>query len=345
MAPQTQKQWKVQGTGSFDNLKFNESASVPRIGDNDVLVKFQGASLNYRDLVIAKGAYPFAQRDGVVPGSDGAGIVESVGPKVHRFKPGDKVITLFNQGHLFGSVDSYSVTTGTGGVIDGTLQQYGCYNEEGLVPLPSHLNFFEGATLTCAGLTAWNALFGAKRLMPGQWVLTQGTGGVSIFALQFAKISGAKVISTTSSSEKADILKSLGADHIINYKEDANWGETAKKITNGVGVHHVIEVGGPNTMKQSLKAIALDGTISIIGFLGGVKGEEQPSFLEALSNICTVRGVYVGSREQFQEMNVAIEANNLKPVVDKKIFTLDEAKEAYQYMWDQKHFGKLCISF
>lgn len=247
---------------------------------------------------------------------------------------------------MAGSIDANSINTGTGGLIDGSLQEYGVYDEQGLVALPSNLNFLEGATLTCAGLTAWNALYGLsdRRLTPGDWVLTQGTGGVSIFAVQFAKAAGARVIATTSSQDKADRLKELGADHIINYKEDANWGETAKKLTGGVGVQHVLEVGGPGTMKQSLQAIGFDGVISIIGFLGGAKAEKEPSFLEALTNICTVRGVYVGSRALMEEMTRAIEANNIKPVVDKKVFKLAETKEAYQYMWDQKHFGKLCIS-
>lgn len=274
--------------------------------------------------------YPFAQKDGVVPASDGAGTVEAVGKHVHRFNKGDKVLTLFNQAHTAGSLDAYSVTTGVGGTVDGALRQYGSYDEAGLVHMPSNLNFLEGATLTCAGLTAWNALYGLKKLMPGDWVLTQGTGGVSIFAVQFAKATGAKVIATTSSQTKSEKLKSYGADHVINYKEDTNWGETAKKLTGGSGVQHVVEVGGPNTMKQSLKAIAIDGVISIIGFLGGMKGEEQPSFVECLSNICTVRGVLVGSRLQFEEMNRAVEANNIKPVVDEKVFKLEEVREAYQ---------------
>lgn len=243
-------------------------------------------------------------------------------------------------------MDSNSIATGTGGLIDGALQQYGVYDEQGLVALPTNLNYLEGATLTCAGLTAWNALYGLsdRRLTPGDWVLTQGTGGVSIFAVQFAKAAGARVIATTSSAEKADRLKALGADHIINYKEDANWGATAKKLTGGLGVQHVVEVGGPGSMKQSLAAIAFDGVISIIGFLGGAKAEKEPSFLEALTNICTVRGVYVGSRALMEEMVRAVEANDIKPVVDEKVFTLEQAKEAYQYQWDQKHFGKLCIS-
>jgi NADPH:quinone reductase-like Zn-dependent oxidoreductase len=186
-------------------------------------------------------------------------------------------------------------------------------------------------------------LYGLKPLLPGEYVLTQGTGGVSIFAVQFAKAAGAKVIATTSSEAKAQRLKELGADHVLNYREDANWGETAKKITGGGGVHHVLEVGGPNTMTQSLKAIARDGIITIIGFLGGVRGEKQPTFLECLNTGSIVRGVLVGSRLQFEEMNRAIEANNILPVVDEKVFKLAEAKEAYQYMWDQKHFGKLTI--
>ena len=211
--------------------------------------------------------------------------------------------------------------------------------------MPSTLNFQQGSTLPCAAVTAWNALYGvdSKSLKPGDTVLTQGTGGVSVFALQFAKAAGARVIATTSSDAKAEVLKRLGADHVINYKTDQNWGETAKKATpGGVGCAHVVEVGGPQTMAQSLKAIRPEGIISIIGFLGGYS-KDQPTFLECLQNICTVRGVLVGSRQQFEQMNAAIDANNIKPVVDEKVFSLEETKEAYQYMWEQKHFGKLTI--
>lgn len=345
MAPQTAKQWTIQGSNGFDSLIFNENAPVPKLGDKDVLVRFHAASLNYRDLVIPKGMYPFAQRDGVVPASDGAGTVEAVGSRVTRFKPGDKVATLFNQGHIAGSLNVQSVTTGVGGVIDGTLRQYGAFDEQGLVHVPNNLNFLEASTLSCAALTAWNALYGleSRALKQGDTVLTQGTGGVGIFAVQFAKSAGATVIATTSSAEKAKLLKDLGADHVINYKEDKNWGETAKSLTPGKeGVTHVLEVGGPTTMAQSLKAVKIDGVISIIGFLGGMS-KDQPTFLECLNNICTVRGLLVGSRLQFEDMNRAIEVNDIHPVVDKKVFSLEQAKDAYQYMWDQKHFGKLCI--
>ena len=211
--------------------------------------------------------------------------------------------------------------------------------------MPTTLDFQQGSTLSCAALTAWNALFGveSKSLKPGDTVLTQGTGGVSMFALQFAKAAGARVISTTSSDAKAETLKKLGADHVINYKTDETWGETAKKVTpGGVGCAHVVEVGGSKTMAQSLKAIKPEGTISIIGFVGGFT-KEQPTFLDCLNNLCTVRGVLVGSRQQFEQMNECIDANGIKPIVDEKVFSLEDLKQAYQYMWDQKHFGKLTI--
>lgn len=344
MAPSTTKQWKVEGKSGFDALKFDESAPIPKLGDKDVLVKINGASLNYRDLIIPKGGYPFPQKDGVIPGSDGAGVVESVGSGVTRFKPGDRVVTLFSAGHIAGSLDASSIATGLGGALDGTLRSYGVFSEQGLVATPTNLTDLEASTLSCAGLTAWNALYGleSRALKQGQWVLTQGTGGVSIFALQFAKAAGARVIATTSSAAKVETLKKLGADHVINYRETPNWGEQAKEITGGTGVQHVVEVGGPKTMAQSLKAIAIDGVITIIGFIGGMD-KEQPSFLDALMNICTVRGILVGSRHQMEDMVRAIEANDIHPVVDEKVFELEELKEAYQYMWDQKHFGKLTI--
>ncbi|KAH7063466.1 hypothetical protein B0J12DRAFT_694373 [Macrophomina phaseolina] len=342
--PQTHKEWRVQGQNGNDSLIFNEKAKVPELGDKDVLVKFHAASLNFRDLIIPRGTYPFALRDNVVPASDGAGEVVAVGPRVTRFKPGDKVATLFNQGHIAGSLDQQSIGTGVGGVVDGALRQYGAFDQEGLVEIPKNLNWIEASTLSCAAVTAWNGLYGleGRGLKQGEWVLTQGTGGVSMFALQFAKSAGAKVIATTSSQAKAEKLKQLGADHIINYKETPNWGEKAKELTGGRGVDHVLEVGGPKTMAQSLKSIRIDGVISIIGFVGG-QSDEQPTFLDCLSNLCTVRALLVGSRQQFEDMNRAIEANDIHPVVDEKVFTLEQTKEAYQYQWEQKHFGKVAI--
>lgn len=299
----------------------------------------------YRDLIIPKGQYPFALDMGIVPGSDGAGEVIAVGKHVRRFKTGDKVVTLFNQSHIGGDLDLASAATGLGGVIDGTLRTVGAFDENGLVHLPQGLSFLEGATLPCAAVTAWNALYGLRRLTPGQWVLTQGTGGVSTFGLQFAKAAGARVIATTSSPAKAKLLEKLGADHIINYNETPNWGAKVREITNGVGVDHVIEVAGPTSMAQSLESVRIEGIISIIGFVGGTKDPNEPGFLENLTRMCTTRGLLVGSRNQMEEMCRAIEANidKLRPVIDPKVFKLEQLKEAYEYQWAGKHQGKVCI--
>ncbi|ORY55911.1 uncharacterized protein BCR38DRAFT_451866 [Pseudomassariella vexata] len=342
MAPTTQKKWTLSGQDKgFDGLTYGDAA-VPKCGENEVLVKLNAASLNYRDLVIPKGMYPFPLKFPVVAGSDGAGEVLEVGSKVTQWKVGDRVTTLFNQAHQYGPMNIAASQSGLGGVIDGTLRQYGVFNENGLVRSPKNLTDAESTTLTCAGLTSWNALYGMKPLKPGQTVLVQGTGGVSMFALQFAKAAGAIVIATTSSAEKAETLKKLGADHVINYREDANWGQTAKALTVGnVGVDHIIEVGGAGTMEQSMQAIKFEGIISVIGFLGGA--ESKTSVIQTLSNICTARGVYVGSKEMMEDMVAAVEANDIHPVVDKTVFGLDQVREAYDYMWAQKHFGKIAI--
>ncbi|KAH8903803.1 NAD(P)-binding protein [Coniochaeta sp. PMI_546] len=341
--PSTQKQWVItSGDKGFDGLVTQEGP-VPKLGEHDVLVRLHAASLNYRDLAIAKGKYPFPLNLPVVAASDGAGEVVEVGSRVTKWKKGDKVVTLFNQGHQYGELTAESIGTALGGMLEGTLRPYGAFPETGLVRAPANLNHVEASTLSCAALTSWNALYGLKPLKPGEWVIVQGTGGVSLFALQFAKAAGAKVIATTSSAEKAETLKKLGADHVINYREDPNWGTTARKLTTDqAGADHIIEVGGEYTMGQSLKAVKLGGIITLIGFLGGAKPKEN--VLEALNNVCTLRGVFVGSREQMEEMCRAIEANDIHPVVDQKVFPFAEAREAYEYMWAQKHFGKLCIS-
>lgn len=255
--------------------------------------------------------------------------------------------------------------TGLGGQLDGTLRQYGTFPELGVVKAPRNPNWLEASTLSCAALTAWNALYGidSRSLRPGDFVLTQGTGGVSMFALQvsiqqrssymllanlgaapkFAKAAGAKVIATTSSTMKAEKLKALGADYVINYKEEPRWGELAKSITGDQeGVAHIIEVGGSTTLAQSLEAVRMEGVISIIGQLGG-QAKDQPTFHQILGHDCIVRGVLIGSRDQLEAMNKAIEANDIHPVVDENVFALSELKEAYQYVRSQRHFGKLCI--
>ena len=226
---------------------------------------------------------------------------------------------------------------GTGGAVDGVLRQYAVWNEEYLVMPPKNLSLQEASTLPCAALTAWNALYGieGRQLKGGKTVLTQGTGGVSIFALQFAKAAGAQVIATTSSAQKAKVLKDLGADHVINYREDRNWGDTAQKLSyDGFGVDFVVEVGGPGTMDQSIKAVPRDGVISMIGHrvLNDPSKAEGSGFMDVFEKGCIVRGCLVGSRIQFEEMNAAIASADIKPVVDEKVFAFEQLREAYQCM-------------
>lgn len=302
--------------------------------------------MKFRDILVTQGKYPWSVKPNVVPGSDGAGTVLAVGRNVTRFEPGDKVVTMLNQQHLAGSVTAQMVKYGVGASVDGTLRSVGAFDEHGLVRMPEGLSFVEAATLSCAGVTAWNALFGlpGKQVSPGQWVLTLGTGGVSVFAVQFAKAAGARVIATTSSNEKAELLKKLGADHVINYREVENWGTLAKELTGGVGVDVVVEVVGASTMSQSAQSVKLDGLISVVGFVGGEGKGAMPTLLDTWLSLFTARGLWVGSRLQMEEMGRAIEANveKLRPVVD-KVFTLDQVKEAYEYMLEGKHQGKIGI--
>lgn len=342
--PERYSKWVLGNNTGFEDMKLEQDVTLSSPSDGEVLVKMHAASLNYRDLIIAKGQYGGKKSPDLVPGSDGSGEVVAVGKSVTRFKKGDKVLTLFNQRHIGGPPNPDNAASGLGGNLNGVLRQYGAFHENGLVLMPSSLSYEEGATLPCAALTAWNALYGLKPLKPGDTVLTQGTGGVSIFALQFAKAAGATVIATTSSKEKEGVLKKLGADHVLNYKEDSAWGSTAKQLSiAGEGIDHIIDVGGPKTIQHSFDAIRMDGVISIIGFLGGRKGEDEPSSLECLPKQCIMRGLLVGSRAQFEEMNRAIETHKIKPVIDEKIFKFNEVLEAYQYQWDQKHFGKLVV--
>ncbi|PGG98236.1 hypothetical protein AJ79_08945 [Helicocarpus griseus UAMH5409] len=344
--PKQSDTWVVDSFNGFDSLQLQKGVDIPNLGDFDCLIQVQAVSLNYRDLIIPKGMYPFPLTLPRVPCSDGAGIVLATGPRVTQFRRGDRVCTLFNQTHQSNPITESAFKSGLGGVLDGTLRKYAVLPEYGLVTSPTNLNPLEASTLTCAPLTAWNALYGLMPLKAGDTVLTQGTGGVSLAAIQFAVAAGATVIATTSSESKADKLKKMGAHHVINYKTTPNWGELAKSYSPGKrGVDHVVEVGGPGTMAQSLQAVRKEGVITIIGFLGGTggKGENEPSILDPLVQVCTVRGILVGSRQQMEDMVRAIEVNNIRPVVDEKVFGFEQAKEAYQFQWEQKHFGKVVI--
>ncbi|MCJ1396357.1 hypothetical protein MMC18_009247 [Xylographa bjoerkii] len=345
MASIKSRQWIIGHKNSFEGLKIEEN-DVSDPGDYEALVKLHAVALNRRDVMIAQGTYMRPTKDGVILCSDGAGEVVTTGPKVTRFKPGQRVVATFFQNFIAGKHSLENVMTDLGGHHDGTLREYAVFNENELVDVPAHLSFLEASTLPCAALTAWNALYGPKPLIPGDTVLTQGTGGVALFALQFAAAAGAEVISTTSNAAKGEKLKELGAHHVINYRNDENWGETTKKLSlNGRGVDHVIEIGGPNTMAQSLKAVSIDGEIAVVGTRGGQDGEKASSSSTTHQPLCDIRRILVGSRLQFEEMNRAIAVNKIRPIIDPQVFKFDQVREAFQYLADGKHVGKVVIEF
>jgi NADPH:quinone reductase-like Zn-dependent oxidoreductase len=272
--------------------------------------------------------------------------VKKVG-SASSFKVGDNVVTHLVPFIPDGEFPAFThIGTGMGQEVDGTLREYGVFHDSCLVLMPKSISFEQAATLTCSALTAWNALFGLKGREPkkGDWVLTQGTGGVSTAALQFAIAAGATVVATTSGEAKATRLRTLGATHVINYREDEKWGETAKSLTpNGQGFDQVVDVGGNSTLAQSLKAIKVDGLITAAGLVGGAGDESRPSLLDTLFSICIVRGVLLGTRQQFRDMNHFIEENKVEPATDDEVFDLKDTKAAYQKLEAQKHFAKVII--
>lgn len=330
----------IDSTGGIDAIKSVDLPD-PSPGPGDLLVRIRANSLNYRDLGITRGGYARNDKRPVIPLSDGAGEVVAVGSGVTRFKPGDRVVASFFRDWVAGDVTEELMHSALGGGIDGALCGLVSLPERAWLPIPEHLSFEEAATLPCAAVTAWQALVSLGRLKAGDVVLTLGTGGVSIFALQFAKLHGATVIITSGSDEKLARAKSLGADAGINYKTNAEWHEEARRLTGGRGVDHVIEVGGPGTFERSLAATAVSGRVSLIGVLTGGAGTVNP--MAALFNRITVQGIYVGSVEMFAAMNRAIAAAQLRPVID-RTFGFDEALDAYRYLKSGAHFGKVVIS-
>lgn len=335
------KEYRLPKYTGLSNLTLSTVKEIPQPGPGQVLVKVHAVSLNYRDLLVAKGQYGLGVKENVVPCSDGAGEVIATGDQVTEFKVGDRVAGTFNQDHVAGDIANkyHSVL---GGTADGTLAEYILLAEHGLVHIPAHLSYEEASTLPCAAVTAWNALYGgSKPLLPGQTVLLQGSGGVSIFGLQIAVAGGARTIVTSSSDAKLEHAKKLGATYTINYKTTPNWEEEVLKLTNGQGVDHILEVGGPGTLGRSLTSIAPGGAITCIGFVaGGEESKNIPTLL--LMKQATMRGIVVGSRVLFQELNNSLEANNIKPIVD-KVFPFEKALEAFEYLESQKHFGKVVI--
>jgi NADPH:quinone reductase-like Zn-dependent oxidoreductase len=314
----------------------------PQPGYGQVVVRIRYASLNYRDMVVVAGGYGSRIATPLIPLSDGAGEVVALGDGVRRLSVGDRVIGCFFQGWDAGAPTEDKLKTSLGGPLDGTLCELMCVAETGLCKISDQTSLCDAAALPCAAVTAWHALAVLDRVGPGDTVLVQGTGGVSLFALQFAKLMGARVIATSSSDDKLERVRALGADHVINYSRTPDWGKAARAFCEGRGVDHVIEVGGAGTLAQSLRAVRIGGTISLIGVLAGAKHEIHLPHV-FLSQV-RLQGVMVGSRETTEQMLRAIEAHRLKPVLDQARFSLTTTRAAFEHMAAGKHFGKIVIA-
>jgi NADPH:quinone reductase-like Zn-dependent oxidoreductase len=332
------KTYELQGSFGIDSLALVERPE-PRPGPGQVLVEMRTWSLNYRDLMVVKGTYAPKLPLPFTPLSDGVGHVTAVGEGVSRVKPGDRVAGCFMQKWIDGEPTEAVAKTALGGAIPGVAAESAVLEADGVVPVPAHLTDEEAATLPCAGVTAWHALVTNGNLKAGETVLTQGTGGVSVFALQFAKALGARVIATSSSDAKLERLRQLGADEGINYRSVPQWGKRVRELTGGRGVDHVVEVGGAGTFAESLRAVRMGGRISLIGILaGGGKVDPIPILMKSV----IVQGIFVGSRAMFEAMNGTIALRQLRPVVD-RVFAFDELKKALRRMESGAHFGKIAL--
>jgi NADPH:quinone reductase-like Zn-dependent oxidoreductase len=330
---------RIRQPASLDNIYLG-TAMAPPPGPSEVRVRIRAASLNFRDGLVAGGVFPAA--DGLIPLSDGAGEVIEVGPGVTRFKPGEAVVSVFHTAWADGHVERGQLSLSPGGGADGFAADFVTRPATHFTHAPHSLTLQEAATLPCAGVTAWRALVVDGAVKPGAKVLVQGTGGVSLFALQFAKAAGAVVIATSSSAEKLERLKALGADHVINYHAEPQWGQAVLDLTGGLGVDHIIEVGGPNTLAQSLIAARTGAHIAIIGAVAGFTNDTMPFALVQAKRL-RLQGVTVGSRKDQIDMIRAIDANGIKPVID-RVFPLEELAAALRYQAEQKHFGKICLA-
>jgi NADPH:quinone reductase-like Zn-dependent oxidoreductase len=312
----------------------------PKPGHRQVLVKVAACSLNFRDLGIVRGTYRVPVPDNIVPLSDGAGEVVEVGSDVRRVKVGDKVAGCFFQRWPGGESPPDAHATALGGGIDGMLAEYVVLEEDGIVKFPAHLSLEEASTLPCAAVTVWHAMMEHAKLVAGQTVLLQGTGGVSVFGLQLAHAMGMQSVVTSSSDAKLAKAKALGASHAINYKTTPDWEKSAMEFTGGRGVDHVVEVGGQGTLSRSFGALKIGGKISMIGNLSGAATELNPGLI--MGRRANIQGISVGSTQMFEALNRAIAANKIKPVID-KVFGFDEVKAAYDHMAAGAHFGKIVI--
>src|SRR5262245_32585678 len=332
------KLYEFRDTKGIDSLMLSER-EAPKPEPGQVVIRVHAVSLNYRDLLIAQGRYMRGLKLPLIPMSDGAGEVVETGAGVTRVKRGDRVAGIFMQNWLCGDVSATAARGALGGSLDGMFAEYVVLSQEGVVHIPSHLSYEEAATLPCAAVTAWNALT-SWVLRPGISVLAQGTGGVSIFALEFARVAGARVIVTTSSDEKLNKAERLGASALINYRSTQEWDQKAVELTNGIGVDHIVEVGGCGTLARSMNAVRVGGRISLIGLLTGAEGAVNP--MPILGKQIQLQGIFVGSRDMFESMNRSIAVHQLRPVID-RVFEFHEAREALRYLESGSHFGKVVI--
>lgn len=336
------KVFQIQDDWSFDNLK-PATRPDPKPGPGQVRLRMRAASLNYRDLVVPLRGYgSFTGTLPLIPVSDGVGEVVEVGAGVTRAKPGDRVCPIFSQGWITGEPTLERMTQTLGGPVDGVMAEYMVLPEAGIVQVPPHLTDVQAATLPCAALTAWSALVTHDRLGPGSKVLVQGTGGVALFALQFAKLLGAHVTIISSSDDKIARARAMGADAAINYVKVPEWYKATREITGGRGYDHIVELGGEKTLAQSLRCIRPAGTLSMIGVLSG--GTLSAPLGLVVTRQVRLQGITVGHRDGFEAMNRAIGQHKLVPVVD-RVFAFEELKDAMAHLKSGAHFGKVCLAF
>ena len=331
--------YEIRDAFGIDNLKLAERQEAP-LQPGQTRVQVRATSLNYRDLMTVQHGGARGVKLPLIPLSDGAGEVVEVGPGVSRVKPGDRVMGIFMQTWLAGEPRQAHAASALGGAIDGMLAEQVVLHEDGLVHVPDYLSYEEAATLPCAAVTAWQGLMTQGGMQAGDTILVLGTGGVSIFALQFAAISGAKTIITSSSDAKLEQARKLGAAECINYKAMPDWDKRVLELTDGVGVDHVVEVGGVGTLEKSLQAVRIGGTVSLIGVLTG-SGTMDP--MAILRKSIRMQGIYVGSRAMFEAMNRAMSLHKVRPVID-RAFPFEESREALAYMESAAHFGKIVVT-
>lgn len=333
------KAYEVHRTDGLDGLVLNVNRPEPEPRANEIKIRVRAAALNYRDIGVTRGVYGYTKFP-VIPMSDGAGEVVAMGEDVKRFKVGDRAISTFFQNWSSGRIPADASKHSLGGMADGMLAEFVCLPEHGAIKAPEHLSFEEAATLPVAALTAWHALIESGHLKAGETVALIGTGGVSCFGLQFARLHGADVLITSSSDAKLERAKALGASAGINYRSQPDWDQEMLKFTGGMGVDHVVEVGGPGTLERSMNAVRYGGTIYVIGAVGG-RGQVDPRPINRKS--IRLQGIHGGSLEMFEAMNRAVRSSGLRPVID-RIFPFAQAKAAYQHQIGGTHFGKVVIS-